>query len=212
MHIKGQELPMHDPRGKVGIGLGYAVSETGADHLVAYHDPVIANAQSIMFKSANAIGIKEALPPRELSSAKVHNYLNLENWSSAGKVVGYCYFGPVPRSFIEAQEAADSVKAATGWDVSVEELQRIGERATNLARVFNVREGFTRKDDVLPERLYTPSPVGALAGVSMPRAEFDAALTELYALKGWDPRTGKPTRERLRALGIEWAAEIVEAS
>ncbi|MBI5878140.1 MAG: aldehyde ferredoxin oxidoreductase family protein [Chloroflexi bacterium] len=212
MHVKGQELPMHDPRGKIGVGIGYAVNEGGADHLVAYHDTALANPASAGFKSATALGITEAVPPRELSARKAFNYAILENWSSAGKVTGYCYFGPGPRSFIEAQEVVDSVRAATGWDLTIADLLKIGERATNLARVFNVREGFSRKDDMIPERLFAPSPVGALQGVGISHDEFEQALTELYRLKGWDPETAKPTRERLRELGIEWAADIVEAS
>jgi aldehyde:ferredoxin oxidoreductase len=86
-------------------------------------------------------------------------------------------------------------------------MLRIGERANNLTRVFNAREGFTRKDDTLPERLFQPLEAGALTGVSYPREEFERALSDLYELKGWDVETGVPTRERLRELGIEWAAD-----
>ncbi len=84
---------------------------------------------------------------------------------------------------------------------------RIGERANNLARVFNAREGRTRQDDTLPERLFQPLEGGALAGVAYPREDFERALTDLYEIKGWDTETGIPTRERLEALGIGWAAE-----
>ena len=56
MHVKGLDLPMHEPRGKVGVGLGYAVNEAGADHLVAYHDPVLANPESVSFKGAMPLG------------------------------------------------------------------------------------------------------------------------------------------------------------
>jgi len=209
MQVKGQELPMHDPRGKVGVGFSYAISETGAEHLSAYHDTAIANPNSVTFKGAAPLGISEALPPRELSSKKVAAYALLENWSSLGKVVGFCYFGPAPRSFISIDETVSAVRAATGWDVSLEDLLRIGERATNLARVFNIREGFSRKDDTLPDRLFAPLENGALAGVALPRAEFEQAMTELYVVKGWDPDTARPTRQRLAALGIEWAADLM---
>jgi len=200
---------MHDPRGKAGVGLGYAIAETGADHLVAYHDTMLQNPASITFKGAMPLGITEALPARELSSKKAAQYALLESWSSLGKVIGFCYFGPAPRSFIQVDEVVNTVKAATGWDVTVEELVRVGERATNLARVFNVREGFSRKDDVLPERLFTPLENGALVGVALSRDEFEQTMTELYRIKGWDPTTGAPTVERLRALGIEWAADML---
>ena len=209
MHVKGEELAMHDPRGKAGVGLGYAISETGADHLVAYHDTMLQNPASVTFKGAMPLGITEALPARELSSKKAAQYALLESWSSLGKVIGFCYFGPAPRSFIQVDEVVSAVKAATGWDVTVEELVRVGERATNLARVFNIREGFSRKDDVLPDRLFTPLENGALAGAALSRDEFEQTMTELYRVKGWDPATGAPTVERLRALGIEWAADML---
>lgn len=209
LHVKGQELPMHEPRGKVGVGLGYAVNEGGADHLVAYHDPMYANPNSVTFKAAADLGITEPLPPRELSPRKAEAYARLENWSSFGKVIGFCYFGPAPRSLIQVDEVVEAVRAASGWDFDKEELLRIGERATNLARVFNVREGFSRKDDTLPERLFQPLEGGALTGVALSREEFEAALTALYRAKGWDPETARPTAERLEALGIGWAAALI---
>jgi len=209
MQVKGQELPMHDPRGKVGVGFAYAISDTGAEHLSAYHDTMVANPNSLTFKGAMALGITEGLPPRELSTKKAQYYAVLENWSSLGKVVGFCYFGPAPRSFISVEETVNAVRAATGWDVSTNDLLRVGERATNLAHTFNMREGFSRKDDTLPERLFQPLENGALQGVAIPRKEFEDAMTELYIAKGWDPNTGKPTRERLRALDIEWAADLM---
>jgi aldehyde:ferredoxin oxidoreductase len=209
LHVKGQELPMHDPRGKVGVGLAYAISEVGAEHLSAYHDPAIANPNSITFKGAMPLGITEPLPARDLSPQKAAYYYRLENWSSAGKAIGFCYFGPAPRSFISAADTVAAVRAATGWDWTVEDLLRVGERATNLARVFIVREGFSRTDDVLPERLFQPLENGALQGVALSRADFEAAMTELYRLKGWDPVTAAPTRERLEALDIGWAADLI---
>lgn len=208
IEVKGQELPMHDPRGKVGVGLGYAVSETGADHLTAFHDPMLANPESAGFKGALPLGIRESLAPRDLSRKKVAAYALLENWSSLERVVGLCYFGPAPRSFISVDEVVGVVHAATGWDVTVEELLQTGERATNLARIFNVREGFSRADDTLPARLFEPLEGGALAGVAYPKDDFARALTDLYEIKGWDPQTTMPTRGKLAALGIEWAADL----
>jgi aldehyde:ferredoxin oxidoreductase len=92
--------------------------------------------------------------------------------------------------------------------VTIEELLDAGERAVNMARVFNVREGFTRADDRLPDRLFSPLENGALEGTSIPRGDFEQALTGLYLLKGWDPVTGAPTAERLRALGLEWTVSL----
>ncbi|MCU0508796.1 MAG: aldehyde ferredoxin oxidoreductase family protein [Anaerolineae bacterium] len=209
MQVKGQELPMHDPRGKVGVGLSYATSETGAEHLTAFHDAVLANPDSLQFKGVVPLGISEPLPPRDFSRRKVEYYTVMEHWNNFGKTNGLCYFGPAPRSFIAIEEVVDAVNAAAGWDLSLEEMLRIGERANNLTRVFNAREGFTRKDDTLPERLFTPLEAGALQGVSYPRDEFERALSDLYEIKGWDVESGVPTREKLRELGIEWAADLI---
>ncbi len=209
MQVKGEELAMHDPRGKVGVGLGYAVCETGADHLVSYHDTMIANPDSVPFKGALPLGITEAMPARELSCRKASAYALLENWSSLGKVIGLCYFGPAPRSFIQVEQVQSAVQSATGWDISIADLLQIGERATNLARIFNVREGFSREDDTLPERLFMPLENGALNGIGISKTDFDLALTDLYRVKGWDPISAMPTRQRLADLSIEWAADLL---
>jgi aldehyde:ferredoxin oxidoreductase len=140
----------------------------------------------------------------------VKYYLIGENWSSFEKTVGLCYFGPVPRSFIQVEDVINAVQFATGWDVTVEDLLQIGERATNLARVFNVREGFSAKDDALPERFFMPLEAGSLTGVSISREGFQQALHELYELKGWQPETTAPTRERLEKLQIGWAADLID--
>jgi aldehyde:ferredoxin oxidoreductase len=189
------------------VGLGYAISETGADHITAFHDTLLQNPASITFQSAAPLGITEPLPARELSGKKSAMYALGENWCSLGRVIGFCYFGPAPRSFIQVDEVLRAVRAATGWPVTVEELMRVGERATNLAHVFNVREGFSRRDDTLPDRLFTPLENGPLAGVGISREQFERAMTDLYIAKGWNPETGAPTRERLKALDIEWAAD-----
>jgi len=209
IHVKGQELPMHEPRGKVNVGMGYAISEIGADHLLVAHDSMLANPESISFKSALPLGITEAQPVRSLNDEKMRQFYLLEKVTSMEKVIGYCFFGPAPRSYILLDEVVDSVNSATDWNVNLDDLLEIGERATNLARVFNAREGFTREDDTLPERLFTPLENGALEGETFPRDEFESALTVLYGLKGWESDTGTPTRKRLEALSLEWAADLL---
>jgi aldehyde:ferredoxin oxidoreductase len=211
MQVKGLELAMHEPRGKVGVALGYATNEAGADHLVGFHDGIFVNPESVPFKGAMKIGITEPTGALDLGPKKVRNWYTAERWNSAEKVIGFCFFGPAPRSFIQADDVVASVRAATGWDVDVEYLLDVGERAVNLARMFNVREGFGRTDDRLPDRLHAPLEGGLLTGTSIDRAEFEGAVTGLYALKGWDPDTGAPRRETLRRLDIEWTADLVGA-
>ena len=212
MQVKGQELAMHDPRGKAGVGLGYAISDTGAEHLVSFHDTQFQNPDSLAFQAARSLGLTDALPAREMSDKKAAQYALLENWSSMEKVLGLCYFGPAPRAFFQVDEVATAVNAATGWDLGVQDLKQIGERATNLAHAFNIREGFSKQDDVLPERLFAPLESGALAGAALSKEEFEQAMDALYRLKGWDPQTGVPTRERLQMLGLEWAADLLALS
>jgi aldehyde:ferredoxin oxidoreductase len=210
MQVKGQELAMHEPRGKYNVGMGYAISEIGADHLVVAHDPALANPDSLSFKNAHDLGITKAQPPRSLSDEKMNQFFILERWNSFEKVVGYCFFGPAPRSLIIPEDVVASINAATGWNITLEEALQIGERATNMARVFNIREGFSRKDDTLPERIFKGLQNGPLKGIPYPREEFTQALTVLYNLKGWDPVTSQPSRERLEALSLGWAADLME--
>jgi aldehyde:ferredoxin oxidoreductase len=204
MQVKGLEMAMHEPRGKVGVALGYATNEAGADHLVGFHDPIFVNPESVPFRGAMGFGVTEPADVFTLGETKVQNWFRGERWNSAEKVLGFCFFGPVPRSFIQAEDVVGAVRAATGWEISVDDLLEIGERASNLARMFNVREGLSRTDDRLPGRLFTPLEGGPLTGRSIDREAFEAAVTRLYELKGWDPTTGIPTPERLRALGLEW--------
>lgn len=206
MQVKGLELAMHEPRGKVGVGLGYATNEAGADHLVAFHDPIFVNPESVGFKGAMPLGITEPSPARDLGPVKVGIWYTGERWNNAEKVLGLCFFGPAPRSFIQVDDVLAAVRGATGWDVTVDELLEIGERAMNMARVFNIREGIDRRQDKLPERLFLPLEGGTLTGVSIDRDAFEAAITALYTLKGWNPETGAPTEACLERLGLEWTA------
>jgi aldehyde:ferredoxin oxidoreductase len=209
IQVKGQELPMHEPRGKYNVGLGYAISEIGADHLLVAHDTMLSNPESVSFKGAQGLGLQSAQPPRVFNEEKTAHFYTLERWTSFEKVSGLCFFGPVPRSFIQAADVVEAVRAATGWDVTLDEILTMGERATNLARVFNAREGFTRKDDTLPERLFEGLENGALQGQGMPKEDFEQALTRLYKTKGWDEQTGMPTRGRLESLSLGWAADLM---
>ncbi len=97
---------------------------------------------------------------------------------------------------------AAMINSVTGWSLTVEEVERLGERIYNLERAFNCREGLTRKDDHLPLRVsQTPIPAGPSKGMHCPPEEFKAMLDEYYRLRGWTP-DGIPTPEKLQALGL----------
>ena len=101
------------------------------------------------------------------------------------------------------------VQAVTGWKVSLFELMKLGERRINLMRVFNAREGFTRKDDKLPKKFFKPLVgTGPTADVSLDPVEFEAALDTYYAIMGWT-NDGIPTPAKLAELGIDWASEYL---
>jgi aldehyde:ferredoxin oxidoreductase len=96
-------------------------------------------------------------------------------------------------------EIAALLRTATGFDYDVDELMRAGERIWNLERMFNLRAGFSKKDDTLPKRLLRePMPGGPAEGKTVPLEEM---LSEYYHLRGWD-KEGRPTKERLAALGL----------
>jgi aldehyde:ferredoxin oxidoreductase len=108
-------------------------------------------------------------------------------------------------------ETVEMIKAVTGWNVSLFELMKVGERRLNLMRVFNAREGFTRKDDILPKKFFKPlKGSGPTAGVAVDHDEFEAALDLYYSLLGWTAN-GVPTRAKLSDLGINWVAEQLPA-
>ena len=87
----------------------------------------------------------------------------------------------------------------------------MGERINNLARAFNVREGFTREDDTLPERLMTePLKAGASKGQFISKEDLKKMLDEYYTERGWDDRTGTPTRRKLTELGLGYAADALK--
>jgi aldehyde:ferredoxin oxidoreductase len=97
----------------------------------------------------------------------------------------------------------DYVNAVTGWNMSLFEMMKVGERANTMMRLFNCREGFTPADDVLPQRLHEGIGNGALKGQRIDPAEFLAARRTYYQMAGWDPDTGWPTAAKLAELGIE---------
>ena len=116
-------------------------------------------------------------------------------------MAGICHFGPVPRGGKSINNIIRLLKAVTGWDTSLWELMKAGERSINMARLFNLREGFTREDDILPKRLFTPLKKGRLKGVAIPEDEFRAIISLYYAMMGWDEE-GVPGKGKLLELQL----------
>jgi aldehyde:ferredoxin oxidoreductase len=209
LHIKGQELPMHDPRGKVGLALSYAASPTGADHVRAPHDTAFQAPGSNMERIA-PLGILEPIPARELGPRKARNFTYLQFIWSLYESLGVCNFVAGPVWALSLTRLVEVVQTITGWETSLWELMKVGERTVTMARIFNLREGFGRKDDTLPERLFEPLESGALQGVGIDHGEFEDLLTLYYEAMGWDPKDGVPTRGKLAELNLYWLDEFVK--
>jgi len=210
LSVKGQEIPMHDPRVKVGVGLGYAVSSYGADHMTAAHDPFFTDENSFMFKSMKPLGIYNPMPATAITHDKVRSYMRLENLWRTMDALGLCLFGYAPRGVMTLDVMVQSINAATGWNASLFELMKAGERGSMIARAFNSREGFTIKDDRLPERLFDPKPDGPNAGQKIfSKEDFNRAVRIFYEMIGCDAETGRPRHGKLLELGLEWVEELM---
>jgi aldehyde:ferredoxin oxidoreductase len=206
LHVKGQELPMHDPRGKKGLSLAYALSPTGADHMEAPHDPLYAGFHP-QGHPMGVLGLIEPLDPLDLDAKKVRAFYETQKVWSAYNSAGMCDFVGAPLNALELQPMVDYINAVTGWNMSLYELMKVGERNNTLARLFNVREGFTPEDDVLPQRMHEGIGNGALKGEKVDPDQFFAARRTYYEMAGWDPHTGRPTPAKLAELGVEIAAK-----
>ena len=205
LHAKGAELPMHEPRGKKGVGLTYATSDRGPSHLQVYHDDSFENEINI----APEIGIDSSLVPQsrtETGPRKVKLVKINEDLMALYNSLVVCRFLFFPAG-ISIKTFMDLFRSVTGWDVSPLGLLKVGERSFNLTRAFNAREGFTRKDDTLPERVMEPLTEGPLKGEAYSAQVLEGMLDLYYDYRGWDRRQGWPKREKLEELGLEWVAQ-----
>jgi len=196
MHVKGLEVPMHEPRLKHGLGLGYAVSPTGADHCHNLHDTYYEKPGRGV-EALAPLGVYGPVPRTDLGPAKVRLFHAVSTVRHLNNCLGLCNF--VPWTPDEMRELAAAV---TGWNISLYELVLAADRAVTLARCFNLREGFTGEHDRLPDRLHLPFTSGPLAGQGLDREGFARLVRLYYELMGWDA-DGRPTAGRLAALGLE---------
>ncbi len=198
IHVKGQEVPMHEPRLKTALGLGYAVSPTGADHMHNIHDTGYAK-EGKSIRRMRTLGVLSPLPEADLSGAKVRMMTYKTVYEHFINCAVWCTF--VPWNF---EEGLGMVRAVTGWNSSLFELMKVGERAVTLTRIFNLAHGFSVKDDYLTERFFEPFKTGPLAGHQIDRANFEKARKLHFGMLGWS-EDGVPTEAKLEELGIGWA-------
>ncbi len=200
MHVKGMEIAGQDGRAQRSMGLAHVTSSRGADHLKAF--PTI-DETGFPDEGRRRYGDKY-LPEIVQPLATKHKAFLVKDGEDFGAVVdstGMCKSGG---TFVLAElywpDIAAALEAATGMAMSVERLQRIGERIYNLQRCYNALHGITRADDKLPRRFAAePSPTGNARGQTI---DVEPMLEEYYQLRGWDRRRGWPTPEKLRELGL----------
>ncbi len=181
MHVKGLEMPAYHPNAAKGTALAYAVSERGACHLRG------APLGELFSGSADPLSIEGK--PQLFRDHQADKAL----WDSAC----LCYF---PGYGMSLKELWQLVTAATGFDYpAVKDFELVGERISTLARAINVREGFQRAADTLPDRNLNQPMVGGPADGHV--VELAAMLDEYYRLMGWDAN-GVPTPDRMAELQL----------
>jgi aldehyde:ferredoxin oxidoreductase len=208
---KGNAFPAHMPQFKRSLGLIYAVNPYGADHQTSEHDhaysPAYGGEEGL--RRMTSLGLNSPRPPMVLDEEKVRFALYTQYIYNALNCAGTCQFvwggtwqtygvTPLPRA----------LSAVTGWDFNVWELMKVGERSLNMMRVFNVREGFDARHDILPPKVYVPLKGGATDGVAVDKEEFEQAKKLYYQMAGWDTN-GVPTRAKLVELDIPWTADLI---
>ncbi len=187
MHVKGLEVPMHDPRAFKGMGLQYATSNRGACHL-----------QGTFFRIEQGERIPDLKIYRRVyrfeTKDKGWMVAVMEDWHEVLESLGLCKFVQIYPGHV-----AGFYSLASGIVKRVMDLQRDGERIFNLKRIFNVLAGIVKEDDTLPERfLKEPLEDGGAKGQIV---ELKVMLKEYYEYRGWNER-GIPTKEKLEELGI----------
>jgi len=181
MSVKKQEFPAYDPRGIKGIGLEYATSNRGACHVRGY-----TIAPEVLTGAADRLKYE----------GKAELVKTFQDLTSTLDSTGICLFTTFGMG---GEDIALLLSTATGFKVDINEFMKIGERIWNLERLFNLKAGFTRKDDTLPPRiLKEPIKTGPSKGEI---EELDKMLDDYYKVRGWD-KNGVPTNEKLKALGL----------
>ena len=207
MHVKGIAIDSRDPRGSKGWALGYAVSSRGADHC-RHLAPEFTTGRSpemswmrTEFKGFNGLDRFS-----EEGKGKIHKWF--EDVRAFQHALEICLFSFESKDTVWTEVLAEMFNAVTGLNFNASEVLATGERITNLDRVFNIREGLTRNDDSLPDRVLKEQlPDGPTKGQVV---NLDLMLDEYYEARGWDKGSGFPTRQKLEQLGLKEAADELD--
>jgi len=208
MHVKGLALPAHMPQVKKTFALMYAVNPFGADHMSCGEDDRI----DTLTEDCEALDLHRRSPWEELDEAKTRYVLRTEYLTSLIDSLELCSFCFYPGSLWEFGDLLEMLQAVNGFATSLWSLLKTGERRVALMRAFNVREGFSTRDDVLPERVFRPLQTGLAEGACVDAAAFERARGDYYAMSGCDPESGRPSRGRLLELDLGWVDEVLDGT
>ena len=196
MHVKGLELPAYDSRAAKITGLGFVTANRGGDHMTGYiQGPTFIDVPFLIVDDSS---IRD---PFQANPEEAHVLVDMENALAVLDAFGGCKFMGM---LLPADELIELLVYATGWEFTIEDFRKSGERIYNLARAACIREGASREDDVLPERLMTqPIPKGPAEGMVNDHEMLELMKDAYYDFRGWDSATGIPTREKLGELELE---------
>ncbi len=200
LHCKGQGLPAHMAQFKPSQALMYAAVPIGGDHMSSEHDWLAEGGDLLrgLGMTGNVARASKDLQKARMTAYGQYFYSLLDSLT-------LCMFCWGPGNLFAYEELVALVRYATGWECTFWELMKVGERKTTMMRQINARRGFSRKDDLLPQRLYEPLPDGPSKGCHVDLETFPKMLEHYYAVMGWDSETGNPTGGKLMELGIGWA-------
>lgn len=212
LHVKGVEMVSFDPRSQTNLGLGYATAPVGPKYTICEHDWDfdLEAGWSHTLEGARTLGILERIPMNYIGPDKVRNFKGLNNLWSACDALNLAVFASAPTRVYSLSKIAQLVRAVTGWKTSSYEFMRWGERRNQLMRIYNIREGLTKKDDRLPEKFYKEEiKTGRLKGSVIEKEKFQQAIYTYYEMMGWD-REGIPLDGTLYDFNLEWTIPMLE--
>jgi aldehyde:ferredoxin oxidoreductase len=195
---RGQELPLHDPRLKHTMAMGYALSATGADHMHNLNDTFANFPGSDICARLKEMGVETPPPLWGIGPVKIEAFYYETAFKNFLDSSVICHFYPY-----EYKHMVDAVNGATSWDITADEINQIGARIITMARLYLLREGFTAADDALPTRAYYRLADGPIAGKALTPAELADALQRYYQRMDWD-KSGIPSERVLESLKIDF--------
>ena len=199
MHVKGLELPAHEPRATAGLALGYATGSIGAAHMEASGSQNLENWLEIDNpKTSPELGFPVALT-RFASEGKGAIVAKTQDFGCILDSLAICLFLSL-HQWVQPSTYAGLLNSATGFNMTPGELMLAGERIFNIKRMISVRRGISRKDDTLPPRILTQRLLEGGTRGNLPN--LGVMLNEYYSVRGWSEE-GIPTKKKLSQLGLE---------